>query len=1413
MRIKLLLFSSFAILLFSFVLFLPKLNTKEASAAECCTSFCSTSQFGECNGVSVDFCDYCTNSTFYSYVCSQVICSSCSDFVCNGVCGTNCSAFEDPDCAGFCCGDGNCDISNGEDSINCSNDCVGACVPDACNASCPPNCNATQDPDCGTTGCCGDGVCDSSETNSTCVSDCPLSCLDSDSDGYGNPASALCNFSLLDCDNNNNFVNPGATEICDGIDNNCDGLIDETCACVVGSTQSCGSSIGACSQGSQSCVGGSWGVCFGEISPSFEVCDGIDNDCDSSVDEDLSAPLNDTQLGVCSGSQKKCSGSGGWVNDYSLVPNNEWPNELSCSDSLDNDCDGQTDGADSDCLATCTLDSDCDDGNECTVDSCIASSCLNNNLSSTTFCSGGTCDGLGNCIVSGACSSDGCNGVCPANCTASDDPDCGTSACCGNGSCENGEDNSNCSSDCAVSCIDPDGDGYGNPSSSDCVFSGLDCDNGNSDVNPGEIDICGNGVDENCSGADLNCGTLSSFIMHPDSDIELSLDQSINLDGGFIGGVQPYTYSWTSGLDGLLGTSKNIFLSGGTFSSLGKHKISFEVKDSLGATAQSSIYINVIPSNEMTAQINIWNDTFCRNNPLNLFVSVKNAVAPVAYTWESDKEGIFYTGSNFTSIDISSWSLGNHLITVTVSDSNGVVKVDKKNINITDYSVDLYPKSGSSYFAGDFIWMSANVSGGTSPFTYKYTSNIDGVLISTSTSNNWNNFKINTLSEGVHVITCSVIDSNGLEQTSVSQITVNPIITSEVDCFSDSDCSDGDSCTNDLCYNAGLMSSYCSHPKISSCLDSDSCCPISCDNTNDNDCAAVNYDDPAKVLIIYNDRCSTDSNENGIKDNQEIALYYRQKRQIPDQNILAVNPSVGSSGCSYYYYGTSTYPNFINDIVEPIKNKLSVLGEENISYFLLVGLPTRISVVSASHSNRSLDQALMTLYKIDTANDYSEYWSFNPYMETSPTISTDKGHFRHDYKYSGTNIYPVTRIFSKQLVDRALYGEKYIYNQAGYYRGVAYLDTRYSQYTDDYLNNNYSVFSDSSGYAKGDRKMAYGKRIYEIKNWNYKWEATSKEIGETGAVFTDSSSALIVPDAMWYEGWYNYGTYHDVFTWKVGAAACDLNSNSGQMNGTSFLHGAFDNGLTVGTGVTGEPYLTGHPMPEVFIYYMLNGYNFAEASALSYPGTKWRDISYGDPLYNPNKIKTPVKDTVGPVVMTYLEQNTETNSDTEEEIYIMLDINSSAVDIASYRVEYGLDSSYGDSIDYDEIYTTEKNIILTGLAPDTFYHYRVLAKDPVGNVNIGADRTFKTSLNNSTVAPSLFITASQQIANGSLMVNFTSTSPEAPVSYSWHFADGQASTEQNPIHSFSAQGFYNVSLEVEFANGLKRFKQILIIIK
>src|SRR5947208_713285 len=89
-------------------------------------------------------------------------------------------------------------------------------------------------------------------------------CADNDGDGYGLGPGCLG----PDCDDSNVEVHPGAAEACNGIDDDCNSVVDDG----LGST-TCG--MGACANTVQNCVGGSVQRCAPGAA-SAETCNGID---------------------------------------------------------------------------------------------------------------------------------------------------------------------------------------------------------------------------------------------------------------------------------------------------------------------------------------------------------------------------------------------------------------------------------------------------------------------------------------------------------------------------------------------------------------------------------------------------------------------------------------------------------------------------------------------------------------------------------------------------------------------------------------------------------------------------------------------------------------------------------------------------------------------------------------------------------------------------------------------------------------------------------------------------------------------------------------------------------------------------------------------------------------------------------
>lgn len=86
----------------------------------------------------------------------------------------------------------------------------------------------------------------------------------------------------MDCDDAEPLAYDGATEECNGFDDNCDGAVDEDCACApLGMMEGCTTSCG--SMGARICEMSGWASC----APPAETCNGLDDDCDGVADDGI----------------------------------------------------------------------------------------------------------------------------------------------------------------------------------------------------------------------------------------------------------------------------------------------------------------------------------------------------------------------------------------------------------------------------------------------------------------------------------------------------------------------------------------------------------------------------------------------------------------------------------------------------------------------------------------------------------------------------------------------------------------------------------------------------------------------------------------------------------------------------------------------------------------------------------------------------------------------------------------------------------------------------------------------------------------------------------------------------------------------------------------------------------------------
>ena len=193
---------------------------------------------------------------------------------------------------------------------------------------------------------------------------------DLDADSYPSVAAAGA---AADCDDLNKQVFPGAIEVCNGIDDDCNGQTDEGLAALPGTCLAKGVCINPLPDGKPvaHCDGVGGFSCtypYGYESVNETLCDGFDNDCDGLTDEGLTnacSKCGSVPLETCNGADDDCDGQTDDVADLPqtctstgvcsaaksvclagqiscVMPLNHQATETLC-DGMDNDCDGDTD--------------------------------------------------------------------------------------------------------------------------------------------------------------------------------------------------------------------------------------------------------------------------------------------------------------------------------------------------------------------------------------------------------------------------------------------------------------------------------------------------------------------------------------------------------------------------------------------------------------------------------------------------------------------------------------------------------------------------------------------------------------------------------------------------------------------------------------------------------------------------------------------------------------------------------------------------------------------------------------------------------------------------------------------------------------------------------------------------------------
>jgi len=358
---------------------------------------------------------------------------------------------------------------------------------------------------------------------------CIVLYLDFDGDGFGLSSNSRClcepegDYTAVDdgdCDDFNPKVGGGA-EVCNGVDDNCNGRIDEENAtgCLTWYFDDDGDGVGVTGNSKCLCtasgrystrVGGDCDDSSVSVRPgAADTCNGIDDDCDGITDPEGATGCQNWFLdidgdgyGVTGQGKCLCAPGNGYVtrkdgdcNDTVRALN---PAAVEFCNGLDDNCDGQTDPAASVGCSAYYADRDFD-----TWGNSVDTQCLCSAQAPWVVKRGGDCDDSN--PLTGPGGVETCNGQ---------DDDC------------DGLTDEYGAQGCVNYYLDVDRDGYGVSDSVLCgckaeglrdATNGGDCDDTNPAVNPVAAEIC-NGVDDNCDGQKDQDGAEGCVVYFIDRD-------------------------------------------------------------------------------------------------------------------------------------------------------------------------------------------------------------------------------------------------------------------------------------------------------------------------------------------------------------------------------------------------------------------------------------------------------------------------------------------------------------------------------------------------------------------------------------------------------------------------------------------------------------------------------------------------------------------------------------------------------------------------------------------------------------------------------------------------------------------------------------------------------------------------------
>jgi uncharacterized protein (TIGR03790 family) len=341
--------------------------------------------------------------------------------------------------------------------------------------------------------------------------------------------------------------------------------------------------------------------------------------------------------------------------------------------------------------------------------------------------------------------------------------------------------------------------------------------------------------------------------------------------------------------------------------------------------------------------------------------------------------------------------------------------------------------------------------------------------------------------------------------------------------------------------------------------------------------------EPLEVAVIANTR---------VPESVELAHYYMQQRQIPNNHLILVDASKNE---------TYSRKHFNQAIRDPVLQQINGLADRKRIRCLVTiyGVPLRIDrqhVDTSTGNGAGKDDhaAVDSELALILGGSYPlDGWLANPYFlgfrQTETVLKRD-------------NVLMVSRLDGpdpatvRRIIDDSISTER------NGLRGRACFDTRWPK-SEAKKHGTYGLYDGSIHRAA---ELVRSRYLLPVRL------DSKPELFQQGDC----------PNTALYCGWYSLARYIDAFTWAKGSVGFHIASAEcstlRKKDSQVWCKRMLENGIGATIGPVFEPYVSGFPQPDIFFGHLVDGYlSLAECYLISLPYLSWQMVLIGDPLYLP----------------------------------------------------------------------------------------------------------------------------------------------------------------------------------------------------